>query len=219
MSDAEGADLPSSILGAKRCEPRHGKSYLGQSVCSTARDPMIGVGQASVTTVDRRYARLHECPLHISRSPFDLPLSPFTWPPTITTTSFGSREDLNCVPVTYRTRGSHAKAPPSPTCTSTKSTRSSRRPGAWPGAGHHVGMPLQRPPLARRENLPEGGPSHRSPSRHLSNTPDCDTRPPVQKDPRIQTSRAHLLISLSHDTLTMPISSWPGHQPQTASLE
>ena len=131
--DAEGADLPSSILGAKRCEPRHRKSYLGQSVCSTARDPMIGVGQASVTTVDRRYARLHECPLHISRSPFDLPLSPFTWPPTITTTSFGSREDLNCVPVTYRTRGSHAKAPPSPTCTSTKSTRSSRRPGAWPG--------------------------------------------------------------------------------------
>ena len=34
MSDAEGAGLPSSILGAKRCEPRHRKSYLGQSVCS-----------------------------------------------------------------------------------------------------------------------------------------------------------------------------------------
>ena len=34
-------------------------------------------------------------------------------------TSFGSREDLNCVPVIYRTRESYAKAPPPPTSTLT----------------------------------------------------------------------------------------------------
>ena len=69
---------------------------------------------------DRRWCARHHRS-HYGASPHCVNPSRRPPQPTPTRTTFAPREDLNCVPVIYRTRESHtyAKAPPSPTSTLT----------------------------------------------------------------------------------------------------